>query len=99
MLIFSYPIEVRLAINEFPPPKSFRGAWPGIQGMSGVYTLTGSKAGCDLRYSGRMTPDSSCRPWWHVDPAPSRARTFAALVMRSYGGSALRRRRAVGGDQ
>lgn len=58
LLIFSYPIEVRLAINEFPPAKVVSRAVGGnFRAMSSVYTLEGKQGKVRLHYSGRMTPD------------------------------------------
>src|SRR5262245_36317182 len=58
LLIFSYPIEVRLAINEFPPGKVVSRAVAGnFREMSSVYTLEGKQGRVRLHYSGRMTPD------------------------------------------
>lgn len=82
LLIFSYPIEVRLAINEFPPGKVVSRAVAGnFKEMSGVYTLDGQQGRVRLRYSGRMTPDFFVPPLvgtWilrhHVHE------TFSALV-------------------
>jgi Polyketide cyclase / dehydrase and lipid transport len=82
LLIFSYPIEVRLAINESPPVKLVSRVVAGnFREMSGVYTLGGQEGRVRLRYSGRMTPDFFVPPvvgtWilrYHVHE------TFAALV-------------------
>ena len=82
LLIFSFPIEVRLAINEFPPGRVVSRAVAGnFREMSGVYTLDGQQGRVRLRYTGRMTPDFFVPPLvgtWilrnHVQE------TFAALV-------------------
>lgn len=82
LLIFSIPIEVTLAINEYPPGKVVARAVAGnFRDMSGVYLLDGQDGRLRLRYSGRMTPDFFVPPiigTWvlrqHVHE------TFAALV-------------------
>src|SRR5688572_28208129 len=58
LLFFSIPIEVTLAINEFPPGKVVARAVAGnFRDMSGVYLLESQGGRVRLRYSGRMTPD------------------------------------------
>jgi hypothetical protein len=58
LLLFSYPIEVRLVINEFPHSKVVSRAVGGnFREMSGVYALEARQGRVRLRYSGRMTPD------------------------------------------
>ncbi len=82
LLFFSIPIEVTLAINEFPPGKVVARAVAGnFRDMSGVYLLESQGGRVRLRYSGRMTPDFFVPPiidiWvlrQHVHD------TFAALV-------------------
>jgi len=92
LLFFSIPIEVTLAINEFPPGKVVARAVGGnFSDMAGVYLLEGQDGRVRLRYSGRMTPDFFVPPiigtWLlrqHVHD------TFAALV-----DEIVRRQRAV----
>jgi ribosome-associated toxin RatA of RatAB toxin-antitoxin module len=82
LLIFSYPIEVRLVVNEFPPGRVVSKAIAGnFKQMSGVYTLEAQEGRVRLRYSGRMEPDFFVPPligtWvlrYHVHE------TFAAMV-------------------
>lgn len=83
MLIFSYPVEVTLAITESPPGKVVSKAVAGnFKEMSGVYTLEEAQQGrVRLRYAGRMAPDFFVPPvigTWvlrqHV------YETFAAMV-------------------
>jgi len=82
LLILSYPIEVRLVINEFPPGRVVSRAVAGnFREMSGVYLLEAQQGRVRLRYSGRMTPDFFVPPFigtWilrhHVQE------TFGALV-------------------
>ena len=82
LLIFSYPIEVRLAVNEFPPGRVVSRAVAGnFREMSGVYTLEAQQGRVRLRYSGRMIPDFFVPPLigtWilrqHVHE------TFAAMI-------------------
>jgi hypothetical protein len=58
LLFFSYPIEVRLAIAEFPPGKVVSRAVAGnFREMSGVYELAAQDGRVRLRYAGRMMPD------------------------------------------
>ena len=58
LLFFSYPIEVRLAVTEFPHRRIASRAVAGnFREMSGVYTLEAREGRVRLRYSGRMAPD------------------------------------------
>ena len=82
LLVFSYPVEVTLAVNEFPPGRVVSKAVAGnFREMSGVYTLEAREGRVRLRYSGRMMPDFFIPPFigtWvlrhHVHE------TFAAMV-------------------
>ena len=82
LLIFSFPIEVRLAVNEFPPGRIVSRAVAGnFKEMYGVYLLEAQQGRVKLRYSGRMAPDFFVPPLigtWilrnHVEE------TFAAMV-------------------
>jgi hypothetical protein len=58
LLVFSIPIEVRLAITESPHTKvSSRAVAGNFREMSGVYVVDAQGARIRLRYSGRMVPD------------------------------------------
>ncbi len=101
VLFFSIPIEVTLAINEFPPGKVVARAVAGnFRDMSGVYLLEGQDGRVRLRYSGRMTPDFFVPPiigtWLlrqHVHD------TFAALVDEIVRRQKASDRRPVSSDQ
>lgn len=58
LLIFSYPIEVKLAVEEFPYERITSRAMAGnFREMHGAYHLEARKGRVMLRYRGRMTPD------------------------------------------
>jgi hypothetical protein len=57
LLLFSFPIEVRLAISESPPTKVVSRAVAGnFREMSGMYLVDEHGGRIRLRYSGRMVP-------------------------------------------
>ena len=58
LLFFSYPIEVRLAVDEFPYERiSSRAVAGNFKEMRGDYHLEAGERRMTLRYRGRMTPD------------------------------------------
>jgi len=57
LLVFSFPIEVRLAVTETPPTKVVSRAVAGnFREMSGTYMVEEQAGRIKLRYSGRMVP-------------------------------------------
>ena len=96
LLFFSYPIEVQLAVTEFPHGKVVSRAVAGnFKEMSGTYTLETREGRVQLRYSGRMAPDFFVPPLigtWIL--RHNVETTFAALV-----DEILRRQKAVTSDQ
>ncbi|OGA39971.1 MAG: hypothetical protein A3G24_13965 [Betaproteobacteria bacterium RIFCSPLOWO2_12_FULL_62_13] len=82
LLFFSFPIAVRLAIDEFPHKQINSRAVAGdFREMVGAYYLEAGDRRIRLRYSGRMTPDFLVPPLigtfvlrTHVE------RQFSALV-------------------
>lgn len=58
LLFFSYPIEVKLAVEEFPYERITSRAVAGnFREMRGAYHLEARKGRVTLRYRGRMAPD------------------------------------------
>jgi len=58
LLLFSYPIEVTLAVTETPYSKVVSRAVAGnFKEMSGTYTLESQDGRVRLHYTGRMMPD------------------------------------------
>lgn len=58
LLFFSYPIRVRLAVEEIPYERiNARAVAGNFREMVGAYYLQAGKRRLILRYSGRMTPD------------------------------------------
>lgn len=58
LLFFSYPIEVRLAVDEFPYERITSRAVAGnFKEMRGDYHLEAGEGRTTLRYRGRMRPD------------------------------------------
>ena len=58
LLFFSYPIEVKLAVEEFPYERITSRAVAGnFREMRGAYHLEAGEGRVTLRYRGRMTPD------------------------------------------
>ena len=58
LLFFSYPIEVKLAVEEFPYERITSRAVAGnFREMHGAYHLEAGEGRITLRYRGRMTPD------------------------------------------
>ena len=82
LLFWSYPIEVKLAVTEFPPGKVVSRAVAGsFKEMSGAYELESQAGLVRMRYSGRVVPGFFMPPLigtWvlrrHVETA------FGALV-------------------
>lgn len=63
LLFFSYPIEVRLAVDEFPYERITSRAVAGnFKEMRGEYHLEAGEGRINLRYRGRMTPDFRVPP-------------------------------------
>ena len=57
-LFFSYPIEVRLAVTEFPRQRIEARAISGnFRELRSFYTLEPREGGVRLRYQGRLVPD------------------------------------------
>jgi ribosome-associated toxin RatA of RatAB toxin-antitoxin module len=57
-LFFSYPIEVRLAVTEFPRQRIETRAISGnFRELRSTYTLEPREGGVRLRYQGRLVPD------------------------------------------
>jgi len=81
-LFFSYPLEVRFAISEFPYGRIVSRAVGGsFRELSGTYLVEAQRGRVRLRYSGRLAPDFYVPPlvgtWLlrsHVEE------TFSALV-------------------
>ena len=58
VLFFSYPIDVRLAITEYPHERVVSRAVSGnFREMRSAYSLEGGQGRVVLRYTGRMVPD------------------------------------------
>lgn len=58
LLFFTFPMEVRLAVNEFPYDRITSHAVAGnFRGMRNAYYLEARRGRIRLSYSGRMTPD------------------------------------------
>lgn len=58
LLFFSYPIEVKLAVDEVPYERINARAVAGdFKEMTGAYRLQADRGRVRLRYSGRLTPD------------------------------------------
>jgi polyketide cyclase/dehydrase/lipid transport protein len=57
LLVFSFPIDVRLAVSESPPTRVISRAVAGnFREMSGSYVVDERQGRIRLRYSGRMVP-------------------------------------------
>jgi ribosome-associated toxin RatA of RatAB toxin-antitoxin module len=57
-LFFSYPIQVRLSVTEFPHQRIEARAIAGnFRELSSVYTLEAREGGVRLRYEGRLAPE------------------------------------------
>jgi ribosome-associated toxin RatA of RatAB toxin-antitoxin module len=57
-LFFSYPIEVRLAVTEYPRQRiEARSVAGNFRELRGIYTLEPREGGVRLRYQGRLVPD------------------------------------------
>ena len=57
-LVFSYPIEVRLAVSEFPPNRiEAQGAGGSFKEFRGVYNLSVAQGRTRLHYVCEMVPD------------------------------------------
>lgn len=58
VLFFSYPIDVRLAVTEYPHERVVSRAVSGnFREMQGAYSLEAGQGRLVLRYKGRMVPD------------------------------------------
>ncbi len=58
LLFFTFPMRVRLAIEEYPYERIVSNAISGdFKEMHGVYHLEARDAGLRLRYEGKFTPD------------------------------------------
>jgi len=63
VLFFTYPIRVRLAIEEQPYERIVSTAISGnFKDLTGVYALQARGDGLSLRYEGRFTPDFAYPP-------------------------------------
>jgi len=63
LLFFSFPMQVRLEIEEFPYERIVSRAIEGnFKEMSGAYTLEARSRRLLLRYTGSLTPDFSIPP-------------------------------------
>ena len=63
LLFFRFPMQVRLAIEEFPYDRIVSSAIAGnFKEMRGVYHLQARDAGMRLRYEGKFTPDFGVPP-------------------------------------
>jgi ribosome-associated toxin RatA of RatAB toxin-antitoxin module len=81
-LFFSYPIEVRLAVTEFPRTRIESRATAGnFRELTSTYELEAREGRVVLRYSGRMIPDFDLFPFFGTRVLRSSvADTFRALV-------------------
>jgi carbon monoxide dehydrogenase subunit G len=62
-LVFSYPIEVLLEVQESPNDSiASRGVGGNLRRMSGRYDLERARGGIRLRYSGELEPDFELPP-------------------------------------
>ena len=82
LLFFTFPMRVRLAIEEFPNDRIVSNAIAGnFKQMRGVYYLQARGAGLRLRYEGKFTPDFGVPPLIGTLVVRSTAeRRFAAMV-------------------
>lgn len=63
LLFFTFPMRVRLAIEEYPNDRIVSNAISGnFKEMHGVYHLQALDAGLRLRYEGKFTPDFGVPP-------------------------------------
>jgi ribosome-associated toxin RatA of RatAB toxin-antitoxin module len=63
LLFFTFPMRVRLAIEEFPNERIVSNAIAGnFKELHGVYHLQARDAGLRLRYEGKFTPDFGVPP-------------------------------------
>ena len=63
LLFFTFPMRVRLAIEEFPNDRIVSNAIAGnFKEMRGVYHLQARDAGLQMRYAGTFTPDFGIPP-------------------------------------
>ena len=63
LLFFTFPMRVRLAIEEFPYDRIVSNAISGnFKELHGVYHLQAREAGLRLRYEGKFTPDFGVPP-------------------------------------
>ena len=64
LLFFTFPMRVRLTIEEFPYERIVSSAIAGnFKQMNGVYYLQARNAGVNLRYEGKFTLDFSLPPF------------------------------------
>lgn len=80
-LFFTYPIEVRLAVTEYPHRRIESRAVAGnFRELRSVYTLEARQGGVRLRYQGRLVPDFEL-PLFHTYVLKSNVEaTFRAMV-------------------
>jgi ribosome-associated toxin RatA of RatAB toxin-antitoxin module len=80
-LFFTYPIEVRLAVTEYPRQRIESHAVAGnFRELRSVYTLEPREGGVRLRYQGRLVPDFQL-PLFHTYVLKSNVEaTFRAMV-------------------
>ncbi|HTD90847.1 MAG TPA: SRPBCC family protein [Burkholderiales bacterium] len=63
VLFFTYPIQVRLAVEEQPYERIVSTAISGnFKDLTGVYILQAREGGVSLRYEGKFTPDFAYPP-------------------------------------
>ena len=81
-LFFTFPMRVRLAIEEFPNDRIVSDAIAGnFKQLHGVYHLEARDTGMQLRYEGKFTPDFSYPPLMGTLVVRSTVeRRFAAMV-------------------
>ena len=81
-LFFSYPIEARLAVTEFPRTRIESRATAGnFRELKSTYELEAREGRVVLRYSGRMIPDFDVFPLFGTHVLRSSVEdTFRALV-------------------
>jgi ribosome-associated toxin RatA of RatAB toxin-antitoxin module len=80
-LFFSYPMEVRLAVTEYPRQRIESRAIAGnFRELRSVYTLEAREGAVRLRYQGRLVPDFQL-PLFHTYVLRSNVEaTFRAMV-------------------
>jgi hypothetical protein len=82
LLFFSFPLDIRLAITEYPTEWIVsRGVAGNFREMQGTYRLAGREGRVSLRYTGRMVPGFDVPPLIGTLVLKQNVeRTFRALV-------------------